>query len=417
MAEQLRRTPSRFHIWALAVFLVALTIRLSATALFVGLSVPPRASANPDQVDYEALAWSLSAGRGYTWSDGTPTAARPPGTPFVLAPVYWLAGRSWLAGRVWFALQSAASCTLLMYAVRPVLGAPAALIGGAGLALYPGHWYYSMHFLSEVPYGLFFTGFFGCSLSLVRRPRILVSALGGLLLGCAVLVRPNALLFLPLTAFLLLWLDRHRRQALLMAAVMSASTLLVIAPWMYRNRLALGTATISTVGGWTFWGAHNEQVLADRGLAGSWIPLSDLQDPSHPLPPSIEEVRRSAISWRYGRAFIRENLKQMPYLVLMKLYRLVSPFSATENRAVYWVFAISWCLIAPVAGVGFYRWWSFDHRTAAAAIVPLVGTVLTVVIFYGSVRFRDSVMPVIFAGVGASALSISRLRPDGPEVV
>lgn len=400
----------RFQLCVWSVFVLALAIRVGATATFVGLSVPPRASASPDQVEYEELAWRLSQGHGFTWSDGRPTAARPPGTPLTLAPIYAIAGRSWLAGRLWFAFLSAATCLLLMAAIHRVLGPLAAVAAGLGLALYPGHWYHCMHFLSEVPYAFFVSAFFAALLGLVRRPRIGLAAVAGVSLACATLVRPNALVMFPLAAVVLLWSSRSSVRAVIAATVMGATVVAVTGPWLYRNHQVMGVATFSTVGGWTFWGSHNERVLNDPHLAGSWVSEGTLADDAHPLPGPTEEVRRSQVAWTYGRTFVERHLSDMPYLVAMKIYRLLSPFAATENRAVYWAFATTWCLVAPFVVVGWWRWWRYDRPTAAMAMVPLLGAVLGAAIFYGSVRFRDAVAPVFFACAGASLMTASRER-------
>ena len=404
-----------FGWWAVAVFLLALTIRVGATAVFVGLSAAPRASTSPDQMEYEELAASLASGKGYTWSDGRPTAARPPGTPMALAAAYLVAGRSWLAGRVWFALLSAVTCLLLVVSMRSTLGPAGAVLAGLAMAVYPGHWYHSMHFLSEVPYSLCIGAFLACLVHLVRRPSPMLALTAGVVLGAAALVRPNAVVMLPMAGLLLVACDRRRFRAVALTAAMALTTALVTVPWLVRNQRVMGVATFSTVGGWTFWGAHNARVLGDPDLAGRWVSDATLTDAEHPLPGPTHEVLRSQMAWRYGQAFVREHLADMPYLVAMKIYRLLSPFTVTENRPVYWAFAIGWALTAPVMLLGLWRWWRHDPATAGAALVPMAGAVLAAAMFYGSVRFRDAVAPAIFACVGAVAIRPAAAPPHGTE--
>jgi len=407
-----------FRWWAIAVFLLALAIRVGAGAVFVGLSVPPRASASPDQVEYEELATSLASGRGYTWSDGRPTAARPPGTPMTLAAAYLVTGRNWLAGRVWFSLLSAATCLLLVVSMRSTLGPAGAVLAGLAMAVYPGHWYHSMHFLSEVPYSLSIGAFLACLVFLVRRSSLVLALTAGVVLGAATLVRPNAVVMLPMAGLLLVLCHRNRLRAIALTAAMALTTVMVTVPWLVRNQRAMGVATFSTVGGWTFWGAHNARVLGDPDLAGRWVSDATLTDDEHPLPGPTHEVLRSQMAWRYGQEFVRDHMADMPYLVAMKIYRLLSPFTVTENRPVYWAFAIGWGLTAPLMLLGLWRWWRHDRATAGAALVPLAGAVLAAGMFYGSVRFRDAVAPAIFACVGAVAIrpaAAARLRGADAE--
>src|SRR6185503_7301801 len=69
----------------LAATLLGLAVRLAAVAVW------PVAPAR-DAAEYHALAVGLLHGDGYVRADGTPTAFRPPGLPFLLAAVYAVAG-------------------------------------------------------------------------------------------------------------------------------------------------------------------------------------------------------------------------------------------------------------------------------------------------------------------------------------
>src|SRR2546427_8629080 len=75
------------------VFCLAFALRLGLAATVQGLAAEPSASAQPDQLDYEGLAFRVSAGMGYTMPSGAATYHRPPGTTLSLLPVYVLAGR------------------------------------------------------------------------------------------------------------------------------------------------------------------------------------------------------------------------------------------------------------------------------------------------------------------------------------
>jgi len=96
----------------LAACAAALAVRLLAIALFQGLAAPPDRHAQPDQIDYEATGWELASGHGFAIA-GQPSWFRPPGTSFLIAAVYLVAGRSWAALRIVFALLSALTCAVL----------------------------------------------------------------------------------------------------------------------------------------------------------------------------------------------------------------------------------------------------------------------------------------------------------------
>ncbi|HEV8631249.1 MAG TPA: glycosyltransferase family 39 protein [Thermoanaerobaculia bacterium] len=398
----------RWRAALLAAFVLALLLRLLAVGLLQGFGSPPDAHAQPDQLDYERTAWALASGEGYA-VDGQPSSFRPPGTAFALAPVYLLAGRSWAAGRLWFCLLSAATCVALALLARPLCGPTVALGAAIALALDPAHLYYSLHFLSEVPYGLLITTATAFALAAARaeetrRGALLGLAAGGVL-GLAGLVRPQALLALPIAW--LLWLvargpTRRRVSAALLAA--SLATAAVAGAWVARNALVFGEPRLATIAGVTFWGAHNERVLAEPGLCGLWVSTRPwIRDLSLPRDEALYNAR----GWAQGAAFVRRHWRSLPRLELCKLERLIALRLATPNRLASSAFAIAWLLVGPLALVGFVGAWRRDRASAMVAGLPLFALVATALLFYGSIRFRHSTEPilVLFAGAGASMLA------------
>ena len=397
----------RRHLTLLVIFVAAFLLRLAVASTFVGLTSPPDGGAQPDQLDYEDLAFRLSAGLGYTLPSGTPTYHRPPGTSWSLLPVYVSVGRSYAFGRLWFCLLSALTCVATAWLGRIAFSPVVGLLAGLWLAVYPGHFYHSMHFVSEVPYGLFLT--VGTAATLLafrsthqRQAMVAWILLAALSWAMAIFTRPQMLLLAPL-ALAAFAANLYRRQTML-AVSLAAQVLLVIvflAPWVARNAAVAGRATIASVGAYTFWGAHNERVLADPALRGSWVRTSDLVDADHPLTGSERE--RESAAWRYGFDFIRRHPSAMPGLEVMKLVRLLSPFEDSPNRVVLWVLAAAWVCTAPFMMVGLIRVLRSDRRTAMVILAPILATVVSALVFYGSVRFRDSMAPLLVV-LAASAL-------------
>ena len=92
----------------------------------------------------------------------------------------------------------------------------------------------------------------------------------------------------------------------------------------------------------------------------------------------------------------------MPGLIAARLWRLVSPFEATRNRLVYYSFAVSWLLTAPFVAYGAVLVFRGYRLGACVLLTPIFTTIATTIVFYGSIRFRDSVAPqlLIFAAAG-----------------
>ena len=72
-------TPRRYGLLLAGILLLALAVRVGVTSRFQGLAAPPNVPAFPDQREYEAVAYHLATGHGYSLHPPEPTAARPPG--------------------------------------------------------------------------------------------------------------------------------------------------------------------------------------------------------------------------------------------------------------------------------------------------------------------------------------------------
>ena len=276
-------------------------------SLFQGLGSEPKFSAQPDQIDYEQLAFSLSTGAGYASPDRRPTARRPPGTSLTLLPAYAAAGHSFVWGRLWFCFLSALTCLYTAWLATQCFGPLVGLAAAFWLAVYPGHFYYPMHFVSEVPYGLWLTLACGLTVRSFKGPSGVnrFNVLAGVCWGLAVLTRPQIILVVPIAGLLALVSRRATRRELSHLAIAAIAMAAVLVPWVARNAIVMGKPTLSTVGGVTFWGANNETVLNDPNLRGLWLRSSDLVDARHPLTGT--EVEKETAAWQYGLDFIAQN--------------------------------------------------------------------------------------------------------------
>jgi 4-amino-4-deoxy-L-arabinose transferase-like glycosyltransferase len=394
-----------------AIFVIALALRLTMTAAFEGFTSPPNATAQPDQLDYEFFAYQMSRGAGYVTAEGEPTARRPPGTSLALLPVYAALGRSFALGRFWFCLLSALTCVAAGWLARECYGPAVGVVASVWLALYPGHFYYPIHFVSEVPYGLWLT--VACVLTIRGfRGRSSIygsNILAGACWGLAILTRPQLMLAAPIAVLMLQarrrFVTRHVVAALIVQLTIVA---LLLVPWVLRNAIALGKPTVSTVGGYTFWGGNNAVVDSDPHIRGSWFRTSDLVDRDHPLIGT--EIEREAAAWKYGLRFVTEHLARMPGLTAMKVWRLVSPFEDTTNSVLRWTFAAAWLFALPFVAIGIILALRNSSTCSAILLTPLLATLATSMVFYGSVRFRDSIIPLLLVLASRSLIAVGEAR-------
>jgi 4-amino-4-deoxy-L-arabinose transferase-like glycosyltransferase len=395
----------KYSLYLLIVMgFLAFALRLGITARFQGLSAPPKYEAMPDQVEYEQLAFNLSLGKGYIKGSGEPTANRPIGTSLVLVPIYMLWGRSFTLGRLWFCFLSALTCLATAWVAWQCYGPRVSVVSAAWLTFYPGHFYYSTHFLSEVPFGLFVILACGLTLRSIKSRCSFWDFLAGLFWGLASLTRLQILIVIPIAWLMALRAPKIvRRQLFGHMGVQTCVLICVLAPWVIRNFLVMGKPTLSTQGAYAFWGAHNDTILNNPHLWGSWIATDKMIAVNH---ISGNEVEREAAVWKKAIEFVKDNYWAMPGLLVMKLWRLISPFMDTPNRVVFWAFAVGWLATCPFCVRGYALGLKDSRVDVGVLLAPILATVVTSVIFYGSERFRDSISPVFVIFAARSLVEI-----------
>ncbi len=416
-------TSRTFCIALASIVLVAFVLRIGLASKFVGLNSPPDVNANPDQVDYEWGAYQLSEGNGLVKADGQPTAIRTPGAAVSLAPAYAVFGRSFAAGRIWFCLISAATCLGVAWVAYQLAGRGAALAAAALLAVYPGHAYYAMHFLSEVPYCFYLAFATALTIRVHQQGGKWHGLLAGICWGMAIHCRPQLLLLLPIVLVVLVVMAARMARPQWMAAmrlwaVQCCIVAVMIAPWMIRNAVVLGKPVMSTIAGHGWWGSHNTLTFHDASRRGDWVKISELEQRFGELPRT--ELAKDEEATRRGWASIAANLPRVPQLVMHKVGRFVSPFTDTPNRMVRWAFALSWIAVIPLMLIGTWQAWRHARQSTFILLMPVLATFATVVLFYGSVRFRDSIAPlfIAMAGIGAAkVLSVIIGRSTGASEV
>jgi 4-amino-4-deoxy-L-arabinose transferase-like glycosyltransferase len=323
---------------------------------------------------------------------------------------YWVAGRSYLAARVWFCFLSAATCVLLGLLGARLFGRATGILAAGLLAATPAHWYYALHLVSELPYSLLITAAVVASVAAWQAERDsarLAGAIGGgVLYAAAALVRPQAIFAVPSAVLLFLAASpetRRRSGRFLVVALLAFAT--VTGAWVVRNARVVGHPTFAGIGSLTFWGAHNERVLTDPALCGSWLSVRELLQGAGIARPA-DEGQLVTLAWQQGAAFVRAHAADLPRLEVCKLRQLSAVFLDTPNPAARIAFAAAWLFTAPLALAGLVAAWRRNRAEASLALVPLLALLLAALVFYGSIRFRHSTEPllVLFAARGLTAL-------------
>jgi 4-amino-4-deoxy-L-arabinose transferase-like glycosyltransferase len=398
------------------LFVIAFVVRLVAVLLLRDIQVGPVGISSADDVQFHRLAHHLAAGDGYVTDSGRPTSFRAPGWPLFLAGLYLVAGEYPPLVYLVLCLLGALSCVLTYLLARTVLAEPWARVAGWLACFYLGHIYFSTSYLSEALFVLLLT--VGMWLFIRRLqgggPADLV--LAGLALGAATLVRPFALLLVPLLLPLLTgWRPRQWAAGVVPVLAFVVPFLALLLPWTYRNYVVHQRFVLATTnGGSTFYGGNNGRVATEPRYFGYWLSTTEL--PHRDLiEAQPDEVSHDKMEWQLGLTWLREHPVLIPWLGLTKFARMWWLPEFDPGRLNY--------LLRIVGHMPFLLLWSAAlvclvrdqrYRTPAWQVlfVTMLATVLTVEIFWGCTRFRDATLPVlaIYAALGAQEIAVQWRR-------
>lgn len=414
------------------ILLVALCLRIGMGVVLGFNSPPSRRAMGADTVEFEHMAWSAAQGQGFVAQPGgAPTAFRAPGYPMLLAAVYAFVGHRFWANRIVLSLIGTATCWLVfLLATELRLGRRASLWAALITAVLPLQFYFSGHFMSEVPAGFFVVA---CTLLLSRalnrraeaepspKPtayRRLVSAPSlffgaGLVCGMAVLVRPSSTLMPWLLALMLLaFRVASLKRVAWWSMLFGMATLLVVAPWTIRNtRLFDRFCLVSTTGGSTLWGANNSVVAQPSSdVWGSWISTNfDLERKKREVWSLPNEVDRDKKESEIAVEWLKSNPGKIPSLMAGKVWRFLYPFPLSSNRGYVLIVGVGQIVLFPLFVVGLVAVLRDPERRRAFVPIfaQLTGLLATSAIFYPCERFRMPYEPfmAIFA-----ALAVERWR-------
>ncbi|MEW6127367.1 MAG: glycosyltransferase family 39 protein [Acidobacteriota bacterium] len=394
------------------IFLLAFALRLTASGLFEGIhSGPSPEGFGVDGVEFNQIAENLALHHQFSIVEGSPTTFRAPGFPLLLAGIYEIFGvDNFFAARVCFALIGTLLVFPVFFLTREITNDFTAMIAALLAAIYPNLIYYNIHFASEPLYTLLLT----TSIFLFLRASKALSSrdffMSGLLLGMAALTRPVAVLFIPFFAIAILFLYRRNFLKLIFPiAVFAFAAGLVIAPWTLRNYLAQQQfVMITTNGGSTFWGSNNQLVLDDPQLHGDWVTTETFEEQKN-LLRDLSEAERDRHEWQYGKSFLKNHPQVIPRLLWYKFYAFWTPILKTPNHKFNLLVGLSYGLLLPFILAGswlFFKRRKLLRRELLILIAPIFATLMSVLVFYGSSRFRCTIEPLllVFAATAISGL-------------
>ena len=383
-----------------------------------------------DAYYYHAAANLLAEGEGFVhpffWREGirAPGADHPPAYQVVLALPSVVGLDTVRDHQLFSCVLGTVTIGLAGLAGRQIAGRRAGLIAAGLTALYPNIWMNDAAVMSETLALLFGVVVVICAYQAWRRPSWRWFVATGAAIGLASLARAEGVMLVPLVVWpLAAWargIDGWRVRLGRLAAGTGAAVL-VIAPWVVANMVRFDEpTTLSTQLGPTLDVANCDETYYGTAL-GAWS-FDCASDPEANADRSTidKQLRDEAID------YARDHASRLPVVVAARFGRAWAVYDPLEQLK-FDRFAENRPLGASRAGLASY--YVIAAGAVAGAVVlrrrgvpsfPLVAGVInvavTVVLFYGSTRFRAPAEPslVLLAAVAADAL-VTRLRaPSQP---
>jgi tetratricopeptide (TPR) repeat protein len=390
--------PGRSFVWLLVIFTAALAIRLEAWRELA--PIPLFRTPQLDSREYLDWASRLAAGN-WTWPSPPPHG---PGYPFFLAACLQLFGGI-DAARFVQALGGSLDCVLVALLAKRFFGPTAGGISGLLLAFEGPIVFHDVSILSESLLMPLSTG----ALLICLDSRPLRAGAAGALAAAATLVRPTALILLPIVAATLAHRSDSRKKGRLAVLICLAAAGLVLLPVALANRRATGTLLlVQGHGGLNFY--------IGNSTTGTGLPTARPGAGWETLETeAARHGKRSA--GEQDRYYIQKGLSeiaQAPVLYAGLLgQKLLWTFQADEIRETFsfsffasqapllsWLPGFSWILVLALPGI-------FDaarRRPRPVLLLAWIGaTAATCVLLLTSSRYRLPMLPplAIFAGRGS----------------
>jgi 4-amino-4-deoxy-L-arabinose transferase-like glycosyltransferase len=363
----------------------------------------------------------LDVGRQFAYQYSDPSATRlvpgafwPPGYPVFLAGVEWLFGPSWYATRMAGVATGGATVLLVGLLGRAIAGRAVGVVAALLVALSPLMLATDGSLMSETLYVPLVLLALLIANQARNRAALWWWALLGVLVGIATLTRQDALLLVPCAVIPAALLSRA--SACTIATRIAVSVIVTgaaVAPWIARNAIVLGDATITTGSQATAIGGANCAVTYHGPAIGFW----DGACAGVPQYLETNEVEFSRRARRRGISYAEHHVTRLPVVATARFARVWGLWNPAdqalrermETRNRTWQ-ELMWpvSIVTLVLGLLGFRVLARDKRPIAMLIAPMAMTTIVAVATYGNTRFRAPAECAL--AIGAAALLVHAWR-------
>lgn len=371
-----------------------------------------------DEQQYHNLAVSVLHGNGFVNVDGSPTAFRPPGYPFVLLSIYTITEQPILAKIL---------NVLLLGALILALGVIAARIKPPAVKLVP-------YIVMACPILIYVTSvlypqvlgsvMLAVVVLILTRENVSLKDFGmaGVIYGLLCLAIPSFLMVLPLFFLYLLVAQLPLTKTSIVkliqqGSVLTVAILVVLAPWTIRNYVTFGQLVpISSITGLNLMFGNSALTTPNSG-----VNLDIWSQCPAAAPDVMEEVVRDNHLKDCAVRWIKENPADAAQLYVGKVINYFNYRNevATQSEVASWRDWVSFFTYYPLLVAAVIRL-TMARRLPLIAEERLIyilyfGNAFISAVFFTRVRFRipfDALLiPVVAAFVFDALLRIIRWRP------
>ena len=377
----------------------------------------------------DTFAQTLVSSGTFGFLPGVPSAYTQPLYAWFLAALYWPLERSWAVVGLAQVVVAVATALLVLLIGRRLGSVSTGVVAALVTTVHPYLVWHDVHVNREILDGLLAAAIVLFALVAFERRSLLLALATGAVAGLAIL--SNARLFLlPLVlAPYVAWHVRPGRRALVAALLVVVGAAAVTAPWVIRNRVVIGCATITTDTR-ALWKANNAATY-DVLARGGWI--DDVPDlPGVPPWPekaagisvaaakAVDECAQASFYRDEVFDFWREHPGEKGRLALQAVGMLWSPFLsvAADDPGQRGASDLAQRTIEPAFVMLLYAfalWGVFlaPPRFVVLAALLLGFNTLMAMVFAGTVRYRapwDFVLALLAAFAVERAWELVRKR-------
>jgi len=381
----------------------------------------------------DVFARTLVSSGTFGFLPGVPSAYTQPLYAWFLAGLYWPLDRSWAVVGLAQVLLAVVTALLVLAIGTHLASVRTGLLAALVATPHPYLVWHDIHVNREILDGLLAAAIVLLALLAYER-RSLPLALGlGAVTGLAILSNARLLLLPLVLAPYVAWRVRPAGRAIAAAALVVVGAALVTAPWVVRNEVVIGCATITTDTR-ALWKANNPATY-DVLARGGWI--DDVPDlPGVPPWPekaagisvaaakAVDECAQSSFYRDEVLDFWRDHPGEKARLAVQAVGMLWSPFLSVtaDDEAQQGASDVAQRTIEPAFVLLLYAfalWGAFlaPRRFVALAALLLGFNTLMAMVFAGTVRYRapwDFVLALLAAFALERALELLRKRRPAP---